>query len=339
MNNGQAPAMLITAFMLAAAFVLLLTPIAIITAKKLGIVDHPNSSLKRHKEPTPYLGGLSILMAIILTLIIHLTLFVPSINAEHAGLLLGLLLIVSLGLFDDMYGISPLTKLAFQCLATVIVWTQGLEFFIHQNTLINGIFFFIWMIGISNAFNLVDIMDGLASGIGGIAAFFIALLMFSKGELFYGLLLCALAGACLGFLVFNFKPAKIFLGDAGSLAIGFLLASAAVKWSDVSEGNEVYAPLLVLGIPIFETIYISLLRMKAGKSPLLGSNDHFAKRMVKMGFSIKQTVIFTYGFGLLLGIAALAGTFYSASMIYSITAAIVVFASIGFMLSKVDIHS
>jgi UDP-GlcNAc:undecaprenyl-phosphate GlcNAc-1-phosphate transferase len=338
-NNGQAPAMLITAFMLAALFVLILTPFAIITARKLGIVDQPNSSLKRHTESTPYLGGLSILIAIILTLMINLTLFDTSINAEHAGLLLGLLLIVSLGLFDDMYSIKPLTKLVFQCLATAIVWTQGLDFFIHQNVFVNGFLFFIWMIGISNALNLVDIMDGLASGIGGIAAFFIALLMFSKGELFYGLLLCALAGACLSFLVFNFKPAKIFLGDAGSLAIGFLLASSAAKWSHVSEGNELYAPLLVLGIPIFETIYISLLRLKAGKSPLLGSNDHFAKRMVKMGFSIKQTVIITYGFGVLLGIAALTGTFFRFYMSYAIMAAVVVFVFIGFKLSKVDIHS
>lgn len=329
----------ITVFLLSTSLVIFLTPLAIVTAKKFGIVDHPNFSLKKHNKSTPYLGGLSILTAVYMTIYLEMFIFGQTINTEHTGLLLGIFIIFSLGLFDDIHSVSPLTKICFQGIAAAIVWFQGLELHLFHNSIGNAIIMFIWVIGISNALNLVDIMDGLASGIGGIAALFFALLMLMEGQLFYGSLLLALSGACLGFLVFNFNPAKIFLGDAGSLTIGFILACSSVKWTQVSEGNQIFVPLILLSIPIFETIYISFLRIRAGRSPLLGSNDHFAKRMVKAGLSIKQTVICTYVLGLLLCFASYLASIFSFYIIYFLTVVIIVFLSIGLTLSKVDIHS
>lgn len=326
-------------FLLSASLAMLMTPLAIVIAKRLSIVDYPDFSLKKHKKATPYLGGLSIIIAVYMTIYIEIILFGQTINAEQMGLLLGILIIFSLGLFDDIHAVSPLMKISFQSIAAAVVWSQGLELHLFHNSAVDAVIMFIWLIGISNALNLVDIMDGLASGIGGIAALFFALLMLIDGQLFYSSLLLALTGACLGFLVFNFNPAQIFLGDAGSLTIGFILACSAVKWTQASEGNQIFVPLILLSIPIFETVYISFLRIRAGRSPLLGSNDHFAKRMVKAGYSIKQTVIYTYVLSFLLCFAAYLASIFNDYMIYIFTAVIIVFLIIGLALSKVDIHS
>ncbi len=336
---GEYAGMKLTVFLLAAIIIVLLTPLAIMLAKKFGIVDHPDQALKKHRQPTPYLGGAAIVMTLYLTLGLIIILYNLTINAEQTGMLLGLFVIFSIGLFDDFHAVKPLMKLSFQGLATAIVMLYGLGLQLTEHPLLNIMIMLIWVIGITNALNLVDIMDGLASGIGGIAAFFLAVLLFLAGQIVFGAAMLALAGACLGFLAFNFYPAKIFLGDAGSLAIGFMLACAAVKWIEIREEHHLLVPVLLLAIPIFETVYISILRLKAGKSPLQGSDDHFAKRMVKAGFTIKQTVLYSYGVGMILCLVAFWLSMNSQHGVYIAPCAVTVFSLIGFSLSKVDIYS
>ena len=161
-----------------------------------------------------------------------------------------------------------------------------------------------WIIGLSNAFNLIDIMDGLSCGTAAISAFFFFIIALPSEMIYVNFCAIALCAACLGFIPFNLsKSKKIFMGDTGSLSIGFILATIAMGTSYTKINPiAVFAPLLILAVPIYETTFVSIIRILKGKNPFLGSKDHFPLRLEKMGYSRKQILVFVYILSFILGI-------------------------------------
>lgn len=280
-------------------------------AMKLNIYDHPITAVKTHKTSTPYLGGLAIWSAWIISLItIRLFTHFPTGTLTNIrALLIGSLLFLLLGLFDDIKkgGLGFKIKFLIQIAASLVV-TVGFDIRISfiDNYFISVILSIIWIIGLSNAFNLIDIMDGLSCGIAIIASFFFFFIALPSEMLYVNFSAIALVGACLGFLPYNLsKKRKIFMGDTGSLSIGFILATISMGTSYTKLNLiGVFAPLLILAVPIFETIFVSLVRIEKGKSPFLGSKDHFPLRLEKIGFSRKQILILVYITCSVLGIFA-----------------------------------
>lgn len=211
------------------------------------------------------------------------------------GITIGCLFLTVLGLIDDIKhkGLGFKTKFVFQLLGALVLISYDIKIRFVQPAYLGDLLTILWVVGVTNAFNIIDIMDGLAGGIAfcsALAFFFIAL----PGEqIFVNFAGVALAGACLGFLPYNLsQKQKIFMGDTGSLSIGFLLAAISLGTS-YTRINEIgiYVPLLILGIPLFDTLFVMILRLRRGKSPFLGSKDHFALRMEAMGYPRKQIVL------------------------------------------------
>lgn len=283
---------------------LLVTPVAGKLAEKLGMIDHPDEKLKNHKKPTPYLGGLAVFLGFMLALAVF-KFWEHSTIIGVVGVTAGTTLIVVLGIIDDKFQLSPALKFAGQILAAVvlIICNMRLEF-IHQ-PLLSIVFTILWVVFVTNAMNLIDIMDGLSSGVAAIAAIIFFMIAWQNGRLNDMFILAALGGAVLGFLPHNFPKAKIYMGDTGALMMGFILSSIAMG-EDYSKMNPlaVLAPILILAVPIFDTLFIMFLRHRKGKSMFRGSPDHLALRMVKLGLSKNKTVLMLWGISLVLGLVA-----------------------------------
>ena len=224
--------------MIALILGLVFTPIARVIALKFDIVDIPNTVVKTHKKVTPYLGGGAIALSLLVTLFILIITFKLDVDKEMYGILVGCLIIIILGLIDDIKNITPLQKIFFQFLSAVIVVLSGTKIYLTNIEIIDVILTILWIIALTNAFNLIDIMDGLAAGIASIVSLTLSVLFLQMDEVFFSLVLLALAGSCLGFLKYNFNPAQIFMGDTGSLFLGFLLACISINFIDVGEINQ-----------------------------------------------------------------------------------------------------
>ncbi len=258
-------------------------------ALRFNILDHPSSSIKTHQNSTPYLGGCAIALAFFLSLWCAKNYF--SVNFSELqplkGILYGSAGVILLGLIDDIRvgGLSFKVKFLIQFIVAGFLLLYGIKInFIHPNWF-SILLTLIWLVGIMNAMNIIDIMDGLAAGtatIASLAFFFISL---PTEHVYVNLAAIILAGACLGFLPYNFsKKWKLFMGDAGSLFIGFVLAALSLGTSYTTIHNAgVLAPILILGIPIYDTVFVMILRLRKGMSPFQGSKDHFALRLEKMG--------------------------------------------------------
>jgi len=314
----------------------LLTPMAIKAAWSLRIVDLPGTDVKTHATVTPYLGGLAIFMAVLLPLTVTLPLAGIHLHFKHAALLIGCLLMLVTGLTDDIRNIGPYTKMLMQFLAVYAVWIAGVQIHLTDNQAVNLAVTFVWIAGLTNAFNLIDIMDGLSAGVAAIGSLFLAVIFLESGETGVGCILLALSGACLGFLKYNFRPAQIFMGDAGSLFIGFILGCLTVQWLQNPAGNHFFIPLFILGVPLFELIFVSGLRIRAGRSPLKGSRDHFALRLVQAGFTVRKAVLLTYCFCIGAGCLALTSFYYEHSTPYAVLLMLVIYSGIAWKLGKMD---
>ncbi|MDR3274497.1 MAG: undecaprenyl/decaprenyl-phosphate alpha-N-acetylglucosaminyl 1-phosphate transferase [Endomicrobium sp.] len=277
------------------------TPLCRFIAVKLNIIDNPISDIKTHKIKTPYLGGIAIALgwAASLILIRIITNF-PTLTLRNIrGLIYGALMVSGLGLVDDIKfkGLGFKSKLIIQFLAAAtVVFLFDIRINFISIYWISCFISIVWMIGITNAFNILDIIDGLSSGIALIASLAFLFISLPTKMIYVNFCSIALAGAILGFLPFNLSNSKkIFMGDTGSLFIGFILASIAMGTSYTSV-NEIglFAPLIILVIPIYETILVSFFRIKKGRPPFLGSKDHYALRLEKMGFSRKKILLITY---------------------------------------------
>jgi UDP-GlcNAc:undecaprenyl-phosphate GlcNAc-1-phosphate transferase len=282
---------------------LVLTPLVRLFARRAGMVAKPKTD-RWHKKPTAMLGGI----AIWLSFSISYLLFLPRTPYNWRILVASTFLFI-VGLIDDLIHIKPYQKLVGQIMGAAYIIYYGLSLPWTSSSSVNVALTIFWLIGITNALNLLDNMDGLAAGIAVIASAFLALSFMSTGQLTEALLMLAFAGALLGFLVYNSNPASIFMGDCGSMFIGFFLASAALV--NVSGGRSrsflpvLAVPILVLFIPIFDTTFVTILRKLSGRAASQGGRDHTSHRLVALGLSERHSVWLLYGLATLSGLLAL----------------------------------
>ena len=290
-------------FFLAAGLSLYVTPIVIEAALKYDIVDRPDGVLKTHKRPTAYLGGLAVYLAFLFTLALTF-----DFSSEVLGILLAGSMVVMLGIIDDLRPLGPQLKLLGQAIAVLVLMRAGLyiQIAVLPPFVCYALTFF-WLMSTINGFNIIDIMDGLAAGVAGIASALLCVVAILNRQTMMAILTISLCGALLGFLRYNRETARIYLGDAGSMLLGIMLGALAMM-GQYSNSNPVgyCAPLLILGVPLFDTAYVMFLRWRRGVPVIQGSPDHFALRLRRLGLSVKATVYCSYGAGGLLGALGLA---------------------------------
>ena len=280
------------------------TPVARRIALRLGIIDQPNAR-KLHVDPIPLLGGLAIYGAFIAAVLLFGNRF--RLN-ELVSILVGASLMSFLGVWDDRRGLSPLLKLVGQFMAASILVLSGVRIGTFPWEPLNIAVTLGWVVVITNAMNLLDNMDGLSGGVGATAAIFFLLLAAMNDQYLVGALSAALVGACLGFLVYNFNPATIFMGDAGSLFLGFILAAVGIKLR-FPEGLQIVTwmvPVLIMGLPLFDTALVIVSRLRRGFNPLTTpGKDHVSHRLVAMGYTRREAVLICYLICAGLGVVAL----------------------------------
>src|SRR5215204_4020706 len=306
-------------------------------ARRYGFVAKPKAD-RWHKKPTAMMGGAAIFLTTVLIYII----FVPH-TAESLVVLGASSFLFLVGLLDDVLNIKPYQKLVGQLIGATIVigfklmlpWT-GYEILDIWITVI-------WIIGITNAINLLDNMDGLAAGISVVAAISLAVGFGSSGQTEELLFVTAFIGALLGFLVFNFNPASIFMGDCGSMFVGFLLASSVLLGQAGGRSRGLFSilavPILILFVPIFDTTLVTVIRKLWGRKASQGGRDHTSHRLVALGLSERSAVLMIYGFAICAGTLSLLvsrlGPVRSIALIGIFT---VVLTIIGVYLSKVKVY-
>ena len=291
-----------------------LTPLVKAFAKKVGAMDVPKDSRRMHTKPIPRLGGLAIFLAFLLVYFV----FSKQIDRQMQSILLGAILIVILGVFDDIRSLNALLKLIVQIGAACIVVFYGgcrIQYVTNPfgsgaSAYINlGVFSvpltLIWIVGITNAVNFIDGLDGLACGVCCISSVNILVIALLVSEPDVALPMAVLAGACIGFLPFNFNPAKIFMGDTGATFLGFMLASVSIQGLFKSYALISFAvPFLLLGVPIFDICFAVIRRVASGKNPMEADRGHVHHRLIDMGFSQKQSVAIAYILTAILGLSA-----------------------------------
>jgi len=296
------------------------------------VLDWPGDR-KRHREPIPRLGGIAIFVSFTGTVLVGFALapYLASFTglrglfphmmaalaeAWHAvtpliGLLIGGTIIFTVGLFDDLLGARFPThwKFAGQCLAAAVAVASGIRVDFLGSPTLNAVVSFLWIVGISNAFNLMDNMDGLAASVGAVSAAVFLVNAAELGEIFICLILTALIGSLLGFLRFNFPPASLFMGDCGALFIGYTLSSLTILERYVSPASSqlfpVVMPLLVLAVPLIDTLSVIYIRLREGRPVHVGDRSHLSHRLAARGLSELQVVTYLSLVTLGLGLGAL----------------------------------
>ena len=310
---------LLLIFLSALLFAVGATPVARRVALTLGIIDHPDSR-KVHTSPIPLLGGVAIYASCVVALAVFGSEFYI---AQLVGIFLGATWVSFLGIWDDWRGLRPMLKLGGQVLAALILIATGVQVeFLHDPALNVALTVF-WVVGITNAMNLLDNMDGLSGGVAAIAAAWFALLSIENGQVLVASMSLALLGAALGFLIYNFNPASIFMGDGGSLFLGFLLAAVAIKLRFLGHSDSItwMIPVLLLGVPIFDTTLVVISRLRRGVNPLTTpGRDHFSHRLVHLGLTPRRAVLTIYAVGAVLGALAFAVQFASLPFAYGLLA-------------------
>jgi len=325
---------------------LVLTPVIRKLAVKFNVMDVPHSSIKTHKEPIPYLGGVAICIGFWVSILIIrlITKFPTGTLFSLRGILFGSMVIAILGLIDDIKfkGLHFSTKFIIQIFASGILVFYGIKMDFITPEWFALLVSIVWVVGVTNALNIIDIMDGLSSGIAVIAAlgfFFIGLPQ--EEEIYVNFASIALAGAILGFIPYNLsKKYRIFMGDTGALFIGFILSSVALGTRYTDRNNlGLLAPVLILAVPVYDTLLVSYFRWKKGQSPFLGSKDHFALRLKVHGFTRNKILGMTYLVAIALSLCALMATrvteLYLAAIIYLVV--IIAGIVLAYQLSKIKI--
>lgn len=306
-------------------------------AHKFGFVAKPKSD-RWHKRPTAMLGGAAIFLS---TILIYL-LFVPK-TPESIVIVIGSSVLFAVGLIDDILHVKPYQKLIGQIIGVTIVIGYGMVLPWTDSAVLNIALTAFWLIGITNAINLLDNMDGLSAGIAAIAALSLAIGFGASGQLNELIFLGVFIGALVGFLVFNFNPASIFMGDCGSMFVGFLLASS-VLLTDVGGRSRgivsiLAVPALVLFVPIFDTTFVTLLRKLWGRKASQGGRDHTSHRLVALGLSERHAVLLLYGLALLAGlISLLVRELQPVQSIAMIAAFTLILTLVGVYLAKVKVY-
>ena len=273
-------------------------PLARKAALKYGVVDAPDGNLKHQKEPVPYFGGLAIYIAFLMSLALTF-----EFRHDVLGIILGGTIVVMLGLIDDFGVLTPATKLIGQLLAVFVLIKSGIRIEIAAlPEWLDLVLTMFWMVGLINAFNLLDIMDGLSAGVGAISASCLLIVAILQGDQAVAFMLAALIGSLAGFLRYNWSPAKIYMGDTGAMFIGLLLGAMTMIEKYPSDHSlSLLTPVFILGIPIFDTLFVMYVRVQRGLPIFWGSPDHIAIRLRHWGMSVPQIVLTSYAATLLVG--------------------------------------
>jgi UDP-GlcNAc:undecaprenyl-phosphate GlcNAc-1-phosphate transferase len=333
------------------AICLILTPLVRKIALKKGWMARPRDD-RWHSKPTALFGGIAIYIAaaapmfilsdfnaILLSLIDQTK--IDTLSSIMPVLCMGITLIFLLGFVDDAIRLKPQTKLLGQILVASLIVFIGFRLQWVTSLTLDTLLTILWIVGITNAFNLLDNMDGLCAGTGTIAAAFLAVVLSGTCPQ-YAQCAAILAGAAAAFLVYNFNPASIFMGDCGSLTIGFGISILSIGLSGMSTGNTmatIAVPIMIAMVPIFDTTMVTLVRLLSGRKASTGGKDHTSHRLVLMGFSEKKAVLFLYGVGLVSGTAAVfvsrSDTFTSPSVIIPVMLSILL---MGIYLSQLRVY-
>lgn len=314
------------------ALSLILTAVVRRLAIRGRLVAHPVAD-RFHQKPVPLGGGIAIFVTITVIIVPAIAALKFLVAPGHLGflsesaaiyandflgkisqlaiILLSILILFLLGLWDDLKHLGPFLKLAVQFAVAIIAAGFGeirVEFFI-ESKIIASLLSAVWIVLIINAFNFLDNMDGLAAGIAVIASCILFTAAAISGQVFVGGLAIIFVGTLMGFLVFNFPPAKIFMGDAGSLVVGFFVALLTLRTTYYHEAQSgqwypVFLPAIVMAVPLYDFISVTLLRMTQGKSPFVGDTQHFSHRLKRHGLTDTQTVLTLYLAALCTGLGA-----------------------------------
>ena len=332
---------IIAAFAVAAVLSYFFTPPVKNFAHKVGAIDVPKDARRMHKKPIPRLGGLAIYGGFLCSILIF-----GQLDETMLCVLLGAAIIVALGIFDDVLALGAKLKFVVQIVAAAIPVCIGdlqIGLFTNLNPLSDTPFVhlgilavpatIIWIVGITNAVNLIDGLDGLAVGVSSIAAITMLAVALLTGNMPIAITMAALAGACIGFMPYNLNPAKIFMGDTGSTFLGYMLATVSIMGLFKFYAVISFAvPFLILGLPIFDTANAIIRRVAAGRSPMSPDRGHVHHKLIDMGFNQKQAVATLYAISATLGLTAVvltsSGEVKAIVLLLAVLAAILVGACI-----------
>lgn len=332
---------IVAAFAVAAVLSYFFTPPVKNFAHKVGAIDVPKDARRMHKKPIPRLGGLAIYGGFLCSILIF-----GQLDETMLCVLLGAAIIVALGIFDDVLALGAKLKFVVQIVAAAIPVCIGdlqIGLFTNLNPLSDTPFVhlgilavpatIIWIVGITNAVNLIDGLDGLAVGVSSIAAITMLAVALLTGNMPIAITMAALAGACIGFMPYNLNPAKIFMGDTGSTFLGYMLATVSIMGLFKFYAVISFAvPFLILGLPIFDTANAIIRRVAAGRSPMSPDRGHVHHKLIDMGFNQKQAVAILYAISATLGLTAVvltsSGEVKAIVLLLAVLAAILVGAGI-----------
>ena len=320
------------------SIVVLVTPVIIMIAKRTGMISQPQSN-RWHSRPTALLGGIGIFIGVVSSII-----WIGLLDSIYSGLVFGAVLIFISGLYDDVKGLRPYVKLIIHIIAGVLVMTSGVFL---GNGLLPGYIAIpitlLWVVGITNAMNLLDNMDGLCSGISGIIGLFLGIIFLLNDQSVLSLLSFTVSGAAFGFLVYNFSSAKIFMGDSGSLFLGFLLSTIALMGTYETKSHVMLSlgiPLLVMSLPIFDTTLVTISRKYFNRPISQGGRDHSSHRLIALGYSERKSLMVMYGIAIFGGGFAVGLTYLNLSIsLLLVILSLILFVGSGAFLSRVKVYS
>lgn len=323
------------AMLLAAVVSLAATPLVKMLAGKVGAIDVPKDNRRMHDHPIPRLGGLAIFLGFVFAVLLLIPMDTPK-----QGMLLGAVIIVVLGIFDDIHALPAVLKFVVQIVAALVAVLSGnrIEVLSNPNIFSSNPTWelgwlaipvtVVWIVAITNAVNLIDGLDGLACGVSTISSVTMLVIALLVSEIDVAMMMGALAGACIGFLPYNFNPAKIFMGDTGATFLGYIMATVSVQGMfKMYNIISFVVPFLMLGLPIFDVCFAVIRRVSKGQSPMQPDRSHVHHRLIDMGLSQKQTVGVLYVISAILGLSAVVLTASGAlkAMVFLLAMAVAAF--------------
>lgn len=335
------------AFLIAAVISALITPLVKKFAVTVGAVDVPKDKRRMHHKPIPRLGGLAIFIAFSVSVIVLHSIYDKMVvETPYFGIAIGSLMIVILGIVDDIHALPAIPKFLVQLLAAGVAAYFGCRISRISNPIITSDATYlelptwlsfgvsvIWIVAITNAVNFIDGLDGLASGISAISAGSLMVIAALTGNIAVAIIMAALMGGCLGFLPYNFNPAKIFMGDTGATFLGFMLATMSVQGMFKLYAFVSFAvPILILGVPIFDICFAFLRRVAKGQNPMTADRGHIHHRLIDLGFTQRQAVAIAYMMTAILGLTAIVLTLDGEMQALLLIAAFILAGAVGIII-------
>ncbi len=276
-----------------------LTPLSRQIAMRLGVVDKPNHR-KIHQDHKPLMGGLAIYAAFAISLLLFSP---PRYLVELGAVLSGAAFLAVIGLADDRYNLGIRIRLAAMVLAALVLVAAGIQIKLFKIPLFDIPLTILWVVTLTNAANFMDNMDGLTAGLSAAAAGFFMVIAFMQGLTLVSSLAAALLGSAVGFLIYNFNPSSVFMGDMGALVLGFVLAVIGIKLKFEAQPPDItwMVPILVLALPLFDICLVVITRLLEGRSPGQAGKDHTSHRLLSIGFSQRGVIFILYGACILFG--------------------------------------